>query len=93
MAPITTNYAKRRRPGLDAFRAIEEAGHRRFRPILLTTLTSFAGLTLIILETSRQAQQLTPMTITLGFGILFAAAIILVVVPCLYLILEDVAGD
>ena len=91
-ALIMTNYANRQRPGVDAFRAIEEAGHRRFRPIMLTTLTTFAGLTPIILETSRQAQQLIPMAISLGFGILFATAIILVIVPCLYLILEDATG-
>ena len=92
-ALIMTNYANRQRPGVAAFQAIEEAGHRRFRPIMLTTLTTFAGLTPIILETSRQAQQLIPMAISLGFGILFATAIILVIVPCLYLILEDVTGQ
>jgi multidrug efflux pump subunit AcrB len=91
-ALIMTTYANRQRGELDAFTAIEEAGRRRFRPILLTTLTTFAGLTPIILETSRQAQQLIPMAISLGFGILFATAIILVIVPALYLILEDIAG-
>jgi multidrug efflux pump subunit AcrB len=56
---------------------------------VLTTLTTFGGLTPIILETSRQATQLIPMAISLGFGIVFATSIILVIVPCLYLILED----
>lgn len=57
---------------------------------MLTTLTTFGGLTPIILETSRQANQLIPMAISLGFGIIFATSIILVIVPCLYMILEDV---
>lgn len=62
---------------------------RRFRPIALTTLTTFGGLTPMILETSRQAANLIPMAISLGFGIVFATSIILIIVPCLYLILED----
>jgi len=56
---------------------------------VLTTLTTFGGLTPIILETSRQATYLIPMAISLGFGIVFATSIILVLVPCLYLVLED----
>ncbi|HKK92005.1 MAG TPA: efflux RND transporter permease subunit [Longimicrobiales bacterium] len=83
---------KRRREGSSAFDAIHQAGLRRFRPIVLTTLTTFGGLTPIILERSDQARQLVPMAISLGFGIVFATAIILVIVPSLYLILEDVKG-
>ncbi len=71
------------------FDAIHEAGLRRFRPIMLTTFTTFGGLTPIILESSRQAIQLIPMAISLGFGIVFATSIILVIVPCLYMIFED----
>lgn len=74
---------------MTAFGAIREAGLRRFRPIILTTLTTFGGLTPIILETSRQAYYLIPMAISLGFGIVFATSIILVIVPSLYMILED----
>lgn len=81
---------KKRKKGESVFDAIHEAGLRRFRPIILTTLTTFGGLTPIILETSIQATQLIPMAISLGFGIVFATSIILVLVPCLYLILEDV---
>jgi multidrug efflux pump subunit AcrB len=87
---IMVDYANRRREELTIFGAIHQAGIRRFRPIMLTTLTTFGGLTPIILETSRQATYLIPMAISLGFGIVFATAIILVIVPCLYLILEDV---
>jgi multidrug efflux pump subunit AcrB len=88
---IMVDYAnKKRGTGLSAFQAVKQAGLRRFRPIMLTTLTTFGGLTPIILETSRQANQLIPMAISLGFGIIFATSIILVIVPCLYMILEDV---
>jgi len=74
------------------FEAIRQAGLRRFRPILLTTLTTFGGLTPIILETSSQARQLVPMAISLGFGIVFATAIVLVIVPCLFLAVGDVSA-
>jgi multidrug efflux pump subunit AcrB len=88
-ALIMIDFANRRRGENSAFEAIHMAGLRRFRPIILTTLTTFGGLTPIILETSRQAAYLVPMAISLGFGIVFATAIILVLVPCLYMILED----
>lgn len=87
---IMVDYANRHRGSTSAFEAIHEAGLRRFRPIVLTTLTTFGGLTPIILETSRQAYHLIPMAISLGFGIVFATSIILIIVPCLYLVLEDV---
>jgi multidrug efflux pump subunit AcrB len=86
---IMIDYANRRRREHSAFEAISQAGSRRFRPILLTTLTTFGGLMPLIFEDSLQAQYIIPMAISLGFGILFATAIILVLVPCLYLILED----
>ncbi|MGB3589654.1 MAG: efflux RND transporter permease subunit, partial [Tunicatimonas sp.] len=90
---IMIDYANRQRKGdQTVFEAIHEAGVRRFRPIMLTTLTTFGGLTPIILETSDQANNLIPMAISLGFGIIFATSIILLIVPCLYLILEDVVG-
>jgi len=88
---IMIDYAnKRRKEGDPIYKSIHEAGLRRFRPIILTTMTTFGGLAPIILETSSQAFYLIPMAISLGFGIVFATAIILVIVPCLYLILEDV---
>lgn len=91
---IMIDYAnKKRKKGDSVYDAIHEAGLRRFRPIILTTLTTFGGLTPIILETSIQATQLIPMAISLGFGIVFATSIILVLVPCLYLILEDVVSS
>lgn len=90
---IMIDYAnKRRKEDMSIYDSIHEAGLRRFRPIMLTTLTTFGGLTPIILETSSQAEYLIPMAISLGFGIVFATSIILVLVPCLYLILEDISG-
>lgn len=86
---IMIDYANRRRKEHSALEAISIAGLRRFRPIMLTTLTTFGGLMPLIFEQSLQAQYIIPMAISLGFGILFATAIILVLVPCLYMILED----
>jgi len=83
-------HANRKRGEDTARDAIHKAGLRRFRPILLTTLTTFGGLTPIILETSNQAKHLIPMAISLGFGILFSTAIILLLVPSLYLVFDDV---
>tara|TARA_R110002110_G_scaffold415561_2_gene651000 strand:+ start:233510 stop:236680 length:3171 start_codon:yes stop_codon:yes gene_type:complete len=77
------------RSGTDLKTAVIEAGARRFRPILLTSLTTFFGLAPMLLETSAQAQQVVPMAISLAFGILFATVITLFLVPCLYLLLDD----
>ncbi len=86
---IMIDHANKKRKDQSVFEAVHEAGTRRFRPIIITTLTTFGGLAPIILETSNQANNLIPMAISLGFGIIFATAIILVIVPCLYMILED----
>ena len=69
--------------------AIRDAGVARFRPILLTSVTTFLGLTPLLLEKSVQAQFLVPMAISLGFGVIFATLITLILVPVSYLILED----
>ena len=81
-----------RRQGADAHGAITRAGALRFRAIILTSLTTFAGLTPMLLERSLQAQFLIPMAISLGFGVLFGTGITLLLVPSLYMILEDVRG-
>jgi len=78
-----------RRQGSNAIDAIQQAGIRRFRPILLTTITTFGGLSPMIFETSRQARFMIPMAISLGYGILFATLITLLLVPSLYLIIDD----
>jgi len=76
--------------GMDRRDALVEAGRQRFRAILLTSLTTFFGLLPMILERSVQAQFLIPMAVSLGFGILFGTAIILVGVPVSMLILGNV---
>jgi multidrug efflux pump subunit AcrB len=75
--------------GMDALRAVQEAGAMRFRAIILTSLTTFAGLTPMLLERSIQARFLIPMAVSLGFGVLFATVITLVLIPCGYLIMDD----
>ncbi len=80
---------KVREEGATVLEAVSNAGVERFRPIMLTSLTTFAGLTPLLLETSVQAQFLIPMAISLAFGVLFATFITLGIVPAGYLILED----
>jgi len=87
---VLVDLANRRRlTRMRAKEAVYEAAIHRFRPIMLTTLTTFGGLAPMIFETSRQARFLIPMAISLGFGILFATVITLLLVPSLYLIVED----
>jgi multidrug efflux pump subunit AcrB len=69
--------------------AILEAGTRRFRAILLTSMTTFCGLAPMLLERSVQAQEIVPMAISLAFGIVFATVITLLLLPCLYMVLDD----
>jgi len=78
-----------RRKGATAREAVLAGGARRFRPILLTSLTTFFGLAPLLLETSVQARFLIPMAVSLAFGIIFATALLLVLIPTLYLIVED----
>jgi multidrug efflux pump subunit AcrB len=86
---IHTANVKHRKEGLAANEALIASGIQRFRPILLTTLTTFGGLTPMIFETSLQARLLIPMAISLGYGILFATLITLILIPSIYLIVED----
>ena len=80
---------KRRADGQTIFDAVRNAGVARFRAILLTSLTTFFGLMPLIFEKSTQAQFLIPMAVSLGFGILFATMVTLVLIPANYMILED----
>lgn len=75
--------------GTSVKKAVYEAGGRRFRAVLLTSLTTFAGLIPLLFEESTQAQFLIPMAVSLGFGIIFATLITLFIVPMNYLILDD----
>jgi len=79
-----------RQQGVPLRQAIIESGAARFRPIILTSLTTFAGLLPLLFETSLQAQFLIPMATSLSFGVLFATAITLLLVPASYAIMEDI---
>jgi multidrug efflux pump subunit AcrB len=83
---------RRRAQGVSAIRAAVDAGAIRARPIILTAVTSFIGLAPLILETEMQARFLIPMAISLGFGIIFSTLVTLLVVPCVYLIFDDIGG-
>ena len=91
---VLVDYVNRHRAEAPTIReAAVRAGARRFRPILLTSLTTFAGLMPMLLETDMQAKFLIPMAVSLGFGILFATTITLILVPSIYLILDDVLNS
>ncbi|AFL69086.1 efflux RND transporter permease subunit [Sulfurospirillum barnesii] len=88
---VMVDYANTmRKEGHKAFEAIILAATRRFRPIFLTTATTFGGLAPMIYETSIQAKFMIPMAISLGYGILFSTLISLIFVPALYIMLEDI---
>ncbi|MBW2374249.1 MAG: efflux RND transporter permease subunit, partial [Deltaproteobacteria bacterium] len=82
---------ERRAEGAGLVEAVTNAGVARFRPILLTSLTTFAGLTPLMLERSVQAQFLIPMAISVAWGVVFATTITLLVLPCGYIVLDDLA--
>jgi len=87
---VMVDFANQKvREGMSPFEAICSSGVRRFRPIMLTTVSTFGGLAPMIFETSRQAKFMIPMALSLGYGILFATAITLLLVPCLYLMIDD----
>ncbi len=90
---ILVDFAKRlRAEGSDRLAAMLEAGRVRARPILLTSVTTFLGVSPLIFFASGQTAFLTPMAVSLGFGLLFATALILVALPCFYLIADDLRG-
>ena len=87
---LVVDVAKRlRSQGIDKVTAFVEAGRIRVRPILLTTITTFLGVSPLIFFASGQTAFLAPMAVSLGFGLLFATGLILVALPCFYLILDD----
>jgi multidrug efflux pump subunit AcrB len=81
---------RRRDEGIAILRAVREAGVARFRPIVLTSLTTFAGLSPLLFEKSMGAQFVIPMAVSLAFGVVFATVISLLIVPCSYVILNDI---
>ena len=87
---ILIDFAKKRRAqGLACFEALVDAGRVRIRPILLTTVTTFLGISPLIFFASGQTAFLSPMAVSLGFGLVFATVLILVVVPCFYMVMDD----
>ena len=70
-------------------KAVLEAGPQRFRAILLTTLTTFVGLAPILAESSVQAQFLKPMAVSVGFGVIFATGITLLLLPALLIVIDE----
>ncbi|KPH92592.1 acriflavin resistance protein [Pseudoalteromonas undina] len=80
---------KARAEGVAIKEAVMQAGARRFRAILLTSVTTFIGVMPIIMETSLQAKIVIPMAVSLAFGVLFATVITLILIPCQYVALED----
>lgn len=90
---VLVDYVNRRRKaGADVFTAVSTAGAARFRAIVLTSATTFAGLFPLIRMEATQAQFLIPMAVSLGYGILFATMITLFLVPINYLILHDIGN-
>ncbi|MBN1237006.1 MAG: efflux RND transporter permease subunit, partial [Gammaproteobacteria bacterium] len=93
---VLVDYVNRqRRRGVDVREAVARAGIVRFRPILLTSITTFAGLFPLMLTDRPETAFIVPMAISLGWGVVFATAITLFLVPSLYLVAEDIhpAGE
>ncbi|MBO6556310.1 MAG: efflux RND transporter permease subunit [Pseudomonadales bacterium] len=87
---VLVDYINRqRRQGVDLFEAVANAGVVRFRPIILTSVTTFVGLIPLMTNNDPETFMFIPMAISLAFGVLFATAITLFLVPSLYLMLED----
>jgi multidrug efflux pump subunit AcrB len=88
---VMTDYINQSRKAGSSIRdAVLEAGCARFRAITLTSITTFVGVLPIMFETSLQARFVIPMAVALGFAVMFATVITLVLVPCLYIIGQDV---
>ena len=87
---VMVDYINRRREsGVPLYEAALEAGVRRFRPIMLTSVTTFAGLLPLMMERSLQAQFLIPMAVSLAYGVVFATFVTLYLVPCSVLAADD----
>jgi multidrug efflux pump subunit AcrB len=90
---VLVHFVNRRRAeGASIVQAVTDAGITRFRPIVLTSVTTFLGLVPLMFENNPQAGPMIPMAVSLAYGVLFAAVVTLFLVPSLYLVLEDVRG-
>ena len=81
---------RRVRAGTSLRSAVQQSGRRRFRPIFLTSVTTFVGLVPLMFDTSLQAQFLIPMAVSLAFGVLFATGITLFLIPCVLMVADDI---
>jgi len=88
---LVTFYKHIRAKGLGIHEALVEAACQRLRAVLLTSLTTIAGLTPLLFETSRQAQFLIPMAVSIAFGLAYATLLILMVIPAMLSVYEDTA--
>jgi multidrug efflux pump subunit AcrB len=86
---VLVDYINKQKPNMGLDEAILKAGAARFRPVMLTSLTTFIGLMPLLYERSTQAQFLIPMAVSLGFGILFATFITMLLVPVNYRLMEN----
>jgi len=87
---MTDFINSRRKEGIHIKQAVLDAGCARFRAITLTSITTFVGVLPIMFETSMQARMVVPMAIALGFAVMYATIVTLVLIPSMYLILEDI---
>lgn len=88
---VMTDFVNQQRAmGVRIKDSVVNAGCARFRAITLTSITTFAGVLPIMFETSLQARFVIPMAVALGFAVMYATMVTLILVPCLYLILEDI---
>jgi multidrug efflux pump subunit AcrB len=88
---LVTAANKFKASGMSAIEAAGAAAQQRFRPVILTSLTTFGGLAPMIFESSVQARVLIPMAVSLGYGVLFATIITLFLVPCLYVMSDNLS--
>ena len=89
---LVTFFKQQREKGIETTEAIITAATHRLRAVLLTSMTTIGGLTPLLFETSRQAQFLIPMAVSISFGLMFATVLVLLVIPALLSVHESIAG-
>lgn len=88
---VLVDYVNRQRQaGVSIFEAVVEAGVTRFRPILLTSVTTFIGLAPLMITADQETMVFVPLAVSLGFGVIFATSVTLLLIPALYVVLQDV---
>jgi multidrug efflux pump subunit AcrB len=86
---VLVDYINKHKPAMGLHEAVLKAGAARFRPVMLTSITTFVGLVPLLFEQSTQAQFLIPMAVSLGFGVMFATFITMLLVPVNYILMEN----